>query len=101
VTRALVVIVACALVACAHSEEQTAPQPPPPPIGTRPPNAQNVPPFEFDQQALFRPDPHLTDRARILNCCGQAVWAAKVCIGNDGAVSYIRVFDYGPPPKKK
>ncbi|HEY2749284.1 MAG TPA: hypothetical protein VGL86_31920 [Polyangia bacterium] len=62
--------------------------------GTGAPTAKpkNVPPAKFDQDAIYRPDPHLPDIVRIQRKgTGDAIWMGKVCLDTGGKVNQISI----------
>ncbi len=60
--------------------------------GSGPPSKpKNVPPMVFDQNAIYKPDPHLPDIIKIQRKgTGEAIWMGKVCIDQAGKVSQIQ-----------
>ncbi len=57
-----------------------------------PQKPKNVPPAKFDQEALYKPDPHLPDIIKIQRKgTGEAIWMGKVCIDQGGKVNQISV----------
>ena len=57
-----------------------------------PSKPKNVPPAKFDQDAIYKPDPHLPDIVRIQRKgTGDAIWMGKVCLDQGGKVNQISI----------
>lgn len=58
---------------------------------------KNVPPLTFDQNALYKPDPHLPDIIKIQRKgTGDAIWMGKVCVDQSGRVNQISMMQSIP-----
>jgi protein TonB len=62
-----------------------------------PAKPKNVPPFVFDQSAIYKPEPHLPDIIKIQRKgTGDAIWMGKVCVDQSGKVSQISMIQSIP-----